>query len=161
MIIAITGTPCAGKTAVSKELAELLHIKAISLNLLAGRENLFSSYDRRRKCKVVDMEKLKKEIRKISKTEKNLIIESHYSHCLNPDIVIILRCSTKALIERMKKRGWPKKKIEENIEAEIMEMAKFEAVQAGLEVYEFDGTDRRPKEIATGIAKLLREKGCL
>ena len=118
MLIAITGTPATGKTTIAKELAKALNWKQISLNDLAREKNFYLGYDEKRKAKIVDIESIKKEIKKIMKKQKNLIIESHYAHEIPADLVIVLRTDLKELEKRMLKKGWWREKIQENLQAE-------------------------------------------
>ncbi|MEM5812423.1 MAG: adenylate kinase family protein [Candidatus Aenigmatarchaeota archaeon] len=156
MIVSISGTPKTGKTSVAKALAKILGWKMVSLNSLAKERGFYIGYDRTRKCKVVDIPKIRKEIANISKIHKNLIVESHYSHEIGCDIVVILRTNPKELRKRMKKSGWPKRKIEENVEAEIMEVVKGEALEKAKSVLEIDTTGKKPEQVAESIAKKIK-----
>ncbi len=156
MIIALSGVPCSGKTTVAKYLSKMLAINLVELNSLVKKKNIFAGYDSKRRCKIVDLGRLKREIKRMG---GDVLIESHYSHLLDPGFVIILKCAPKDLIRRMKKRRWTKRKIEENIEAEIMEICKSEVVDRGLKFCEIDVTGKSPKEIAGEIAKNLKEEG--
>jgi adenylate kinase len=96
---------------------------------------LADGYDRRRKSKIVDVKKLNKILIKIIKeSKKTLIIDSHLGHYLPKEhvkICVICKCNVKELTNRLKKRGYGKTKIEENIEAEIMDVCLNEAREAG------------------------------
>lgn len=155
MIIAISGTPCTGKTSVAEELGKKLGWKIVHLNNLAEEKNLYCGYDKKRECKIVDLDKIKKELEKITKSEKNLIIESHYAHDMPSDVVVILTCNPAELRKRMQNKGWSGAKIEENVEAEIMEVCKAEALELGRKVTGIDTTEKKPKIIAEEINKLL------
>ncbi len=133
MRIAITGTPGVGKTAAARLFSKQLGWKLIELNKLAEDRNLYIGVDRKRGSKIVDICGIKEELKKI---KGNLIIESHYSHLIESDLVIVIRRQTSALIKEYKKRGWEKSKIEENIEAEIMEVCKQESLEKCPEVHE-------------------------
>ena len=50
------------------------------------------------------------------------------------DEVIVVRCDVKTLRRRLKKRKYSEKKIEENVEAEIMETCLIEARELGHKV---------------------------
>jgi len=137
MRIAITGTPGTGKTSLSKKLAKKLGYELIELNEVIKKKKLYDSYDRSRKSYVVDMKKLNRYFKKIE--DKNLIIDSHLSHCLyNMDIVIVLRCDPKILEKRLKRKKWSKKKIQENIEAEMIALISWEARQSYKKVFDVD-----------------------
>jgi len=158
MIISISGTPKTGKSTVAKALARKLEWKLISLNELAEQKELYLGYDKSRKARIVDIRRLRQEVAKISKSHKNLILEAHYSHDMPCDVVVILRTNPKELRRRMRKKGWPKRKIEENIEAEIMEIVKSEALESAKRVLEIDTTGKKPEWVAEQIVRKLKLK---
>jgi adenylate kinase len=155
MIISISGTPKTGKTAVAKILAKRLGWVLVSLNELAKEKGLYLGYDRARKARIVDIKRLRAEVRKISRSHRNLILESHYSHDMPCDAIVILRANPGELRKRMEKSGWEKGKIEENVEAEIMEVVKGEALEKAKKLLEMDTTGRRPEWVAGQIITRL------
>jgi len=134
-IICVSGSVCSGKTTVAKRLAKKLKAKYIDVNKVIKENKLAESYDKVRKCDVVDVKKLNKVLEEIIKNSKeNLVIDSHMSHFLSPklvDYVVITKTSLKKLKNRLKKRGYSKKKIEENMEVEIMDICLNEAKELG------------------------------
>lgn len=158
MIISISGTPKTGKTSVARALAKKLGWRLVSLNQLAKEKKLYSGYDKSRKSKIVNIQKLRTEVRRLCKSGKNLILESHYSHDMPCDVVVILRTNPRELRKRMQEKGWSKEKIEENIEAEIMEIVKTEAMEKAKKVLEIDTTGRKPEWVAAQIVKELKLK---
>ena len=156
MKIAVTGTPATGKTSVAKILAEKLGFRYINLNKFAKEKKLFSGYDRKRKCNVVDIEKMRKEIKKI---QEDLVMDSHYSHEMPFDVVVVLRTNPRELRKRMERKGWWKEKIEENIEAEIMEICKSEALErlGNKKMIEIQTTRKKPEDVVKEIMEKLRE----
>jgi adenylate kinase len=158
MIISISGTPKTGKTSIAKELAKKLGWRLVSLNQLAKEKNLYLGYDRSRKSRIVDIKKLRAEVRSLSRSHKNLILESHYSHDMPCDIVVILRTNPGELRKRMKKAGWSRRKTEENVEAEIMEVVREEALESAKRILEIDTTGKKPEWVAGQIAKKLKIK---
>jgi adenylate kinase len=155
VILSISGTPKTGKTAVAKALAKRLGWRLVSLNQLAEEKGLYLGYDRSRKSRIVDLKRLAQEVVGISKKEKNLILESHYSHDMPCDVVVILRTNPGELRRRMRKAGWSRKKLEENVEAEIMEVVKGEALESAKRVLEIDTTGRKPEWVAGQIVRKL------
>jgi len=156
MKIAISGTPCTGKTEVSKLLSKKFNYKLIQVNELAEKLNAFTGYDKKRQCKILDMDKLEKEINKI---KYNVVIEGHTSHLFPVDVVIILRCSPEILKKRLEKR-YPSNssKVQENLEAEILGVITSEAVMNNKKIYEVDTSDKSVKESVDDILKVLRGK---
>jgi adenylate kinase len=157
MIISISGTPKTGKTSVARLLAGKLGWRLVSLNELAERKKLYAGYDNSRKSKIVDLKGLRQEIARISKNQ-NLILESHYSHDMPCDVAVILRTNPRELRRRMRKAGWTNAKTEENVEAEIMEVVKGEALESTKKILEIDTTGRKPEWVAEQIIKRLKIK---
>ncbi len=154
MIICVTGTPKTGKTTTARLLAEKLNYEFIDLNELAEKKNLYCGYDKKRRCKVVDIDKMFQEVKRLGE-RRNLVLESHYSHEMPCDVVIVLRTNPAELRKRMQEHGWSDEKIEENIEAEIMEVCKSEALELGKKVIEIDTTKRKPEDVVDEIMSKL------
>ena len=137
-VICVSGSVCSGKTSVAKRLARKLKARYINVNEVIKKNKLSEGYDRKKKCKVVDVKKLNKILEKMIKESKeSLVIDSHMSHFLNPklvDYVVITKTSLKKLKNRLKKRGYNKSKIEENLEVEIMDICLNEARELGHKV---------------------------
>ena len=157
MIISITGTPGCGKTTVSKALSKKLEYKLIDLNKLIMKNKVYSGYDKRRKSYIVDIEKLKIFFKRLK--EKNAIVDSHLSHFLPVDVVIVLRCRPDELDRRMKLKKWGEEKRRENFEAELIGLISYEARQLNKKVYDVDTSDGKVNRMASDILKVLAGKG--
>lgn len=55
--------------------------------------------------------------------------ESHYSHFLDCRKIVILECEISVIEERLKKRGYPPVKIQENIEVQMSDLIYLEALE--------------------------------
>lgn len=158
MIVAITGVAATGKTKTARALAKRMKWKLIRLDVIAKKKKLYLGYDEKRKSWIVDLKKLKKEIRKSERKNKNIIIESLYAHFLPADIIIVLRTNPKVLQKRLaKKYTWPTK-IKENYEAEMLGLITVEALEKSKRVYEIDTTKATPIKTANIIEKLISDK---
>ena len=160
MRIALTGTPGTGKTSVSKILTKN-GIKVIDLNDLATSKNFASGQDSKRKSTIIDTVKLNQYINKNFPANETIIFESHLSHLLKcMDKIIILRCHPMELQKRLKTKGWNKEKIQENVEAEILDIILSEAfsIHHKKTMYEFDTTSKSISDIAQGIIKIIHKK---
>lgn len=157
-ILCISGTPGTGKTIVSQLLARKLGWKRIGLNHLAKTKKLFCGYDRKRKAYIVDTDLVAKEVKRLARRRKNLILESHYAHELDCDVLIMLRTNPRELRKRMKAKQWSAEKIKENIEAEIMEVCLSEAQEWGRKPTVIDTTGKRPGQVVKEIITILQLK---
>jgi adenylate kinase len=134
-VIIVTGSVCSGKTTLAKKLAKKYKAKYLDVNKVIEEYKLSEGYDKKRRCKVIDTGKLNKALIKIIKSSKeSLVIDSHLSHYLPSkyvDICIITKCSIKKLRNRLKKRGYSKSKVEENVDAELFDVCLNEAKESG------------------------------
>jgi adenylate kinase len=153
MIVAISGTPGTGKSEVAKAIAEKLKWGLVDLNKLAEEKKLYLGYDSKRDCKIVDLKGLAKEIEKLT---GDCIIESHYAHDMPADLVIVLRANPAEIRKRLKGRGWTTEKIEENVEAEIMEICVSEALEKGRKVFQVDTTGKTVKSTASEAMRIIK-----
>ncbi len=158
MLIALTGTPGTGKSSVARFLRKKGY-RVISLNRIIVREKMVKSCDEKRKSWIVDMKRLEKYVENLKKKypEKTIILDSHISHLLPVDFVIVLHCSPDELEKRLKKKRWRKEKIRENVEAEMIEVIAVEAEEMlGKErVVEIDTTSKTPEEVCKEIIEVL------
>jgi adenylate kinase len=156
MRISISGVPATGKTEISKLLSKMLNYKLISINELAEELDAFVGYDKESESRILDMDRLKKEIKKI---KGNIILEGHTSHLFHTDIVVVLRCNPDTLKKRLEKR-YPSNpsKVQENLEAEILGVITSEAVMNNKKVYEIDTSDRSIEKDVDDILKILDGK---
>jgi len=150
MKVAVTGTPGVGKTAACA-LVRSLPVR--NVNDLAEELGAVRGYDRRRKSKEVDVRVL---ARKVAKLDGDMIVEGHFSHNLGVDLAIVLRCSPRVLAKRLEAKGWSKAKVQENVEAEAIDVVLIEAVDRVREVCEVDTTRRTPLGVARAIDSICR-----
>lgn len=136
-VIVVSGTPGTGKTTLSKKLAKKLQFHYIDTNKIISRYKLSEGYDRKRKTNIIDVNKLNKklihEIENYKKSKKynGIIIDSHLSHYLPKkyvDFCIITKCGISELNKRLKRKGFHKEKIRENLQAEIFDVCYNEAL---------------------------------
>ncbi len=137
-VIIITGSVGTGKTALARKLSKKLKFKHIDVNQVVTEYNLAESYDKKRRCKVVDTKELNKALKDKIKwakkdLEKGIVIDSHLSHHLPKrlvDLCIVTKCDLKVLEQRLKKRHYSKTKIRENMDCEIFDVCLNEAKEA-------------------------------
>lgn len=135
-LIIVTGTPGTGKTTVAMRLAKKGGFAYIDVNAVIAKYLLSEGYDRKNKCKIVDVKKLGRAVLDLVKKEKIdvAIVDSHLSHYIPASKValcLVTKCNLKLLKQRMKRRAYSDAKIKENLECEIMDVCLSDADAAG------------------------------
>ncbi|XBW37685.1 hypothetical protein QEN19_003269 [Hanseniaspora menglaensis] len=132
--IIITGTPGCGKSTLSLKLNKEESLKTTLFNIseFAKDENIFESYDEDRKSHVIDEDEL---LNRLEGPLRNggCIIDWHCNDIFPErliDLVIVLKCGTSALYDRLKARKYHDAKIQENIDAEIMSVVLEDALES-------------------------------
>jgi len=153
MLIALSGTPGVGKTKAAEILRGRGH-SIVNLNQLAEEKKFVVGFDEDRDSKIIDVDALDEYIIEHF-TGKDIVLEGHLSHLLSVNLAIILRCDPLVLEQRLKEKGWPQKKIKENVGAEILDVIKVEAFEVLDKVYEIDTTQRSSEEVVDTIEGIM------
>ncbi len=149
MRIALTGTPGTGKTSAARLLSDVYAVYSVrELALDKG------CAERESNEIIVDTDCLKMKL-DLQMEEGDHIIEGHLSHLLEPDVIIILRCHPKVLMERLMPRGYGEEKIMENLEAEAIDIILEEALETGKPIYEIDTTEKSIDDVVASIFDIL------
>jgi len=158
-VIVLTGTPGTGKTAVARLLAKRLGYRHLELNRAIARHRLYSGWDRTRRTYIADMRRVTRYVKKFVTRATNTVVESHLAHELPSqlvDRVVVLRCRPEVLRARLNAKGWPKLKVDENVEAELIGLIAWEARQRHRGVVEVDATRGPVASIAERVQKALK-----
>lgn len=132
--IIITGTPGVGKTTHCEELARKTGLHHLSINDIVKKHNIgeTSTDPDDPNVKIVDEDRLLDCIEN-DLEEGGQIIDWHACDLFPPsqiDLVCVVRCDNKILYDRLKARNYGEKKLEENMDCEIMEVLLQEARDA-------------------------------
>lgn len=138
MIIAISGSVGSGKTTVSKELSKKLNYKILHLNDLAKEFKIKDVKELQTFDFNIDglVAKVNREI--ADGKHKNTIIEGHFAHFLNPELVdylFIINRDLNELREEYDNRGYNEQKIKDNLEVESFNLCFYEGIEEGYTSY--------------------------
>ncbi|MBI2143087.1 AAA family ATPase [Candidatus Woesearchaeota archaeon] len=170
--VLVTGTPGTGKTTLAKKLSLLLDYAYFDVNSFAKAAHIYSSYDRKRRTYVLDEAKLARSLMKVRaealenafrapKTAKmGIIFDSHLSHYFPrkyADLCIVTSCSLKTLEHRLKKKGYGKAKVRENLDAEIFDTCLAEAREMDHKILKFDTTKATAADVKALAHRIRRQ----
>ena len=151
---AITGTPGTGKTTVASNLS--LDIPVTSLAEILDDEGFISGYDPDRDTEIIDLDAL---VTWLKSQPSSCVIESHVSHLLPVDAVIVLRCHPEELVSRLEHRygNGQEQRIAENIESERHDIILIEALKQhdNQHVYEIDTTPLSIAEVTNEVNAII------
>ena len=153
MIIGITGTPGTGKTSVCQSV----QVPCLDLNSVIETEGLYTGVDPDRGSLIADLDRLGDYVRRMEATAggRVLVIEGHLAHLLRPEVAIVLRAQPSVLAARLKLKGFSAPKIQENLEAEVLDLILAEAVELCETVYEVDTSGKSVKEAASVVWAII------
>ena len=163
MRIFITGSPGVGKSTVSKVLSKKLGIPHIDVAKLALSKGCVIRYLKDLKTYEIDINRLKQVLLKEIKNLKSYIIDSHIVEVAPSeliDYVFVLRLHPDTLYKRLLKRGYPERKIQENIMSEILDSCLISALNhfGKQKVHEINTTNKEVNEVVEEILEVIRGK---
>ena len=146
---ALTGTPGTGKTSISDFLdTKVVHLSDYYEEASEGKTKSGEW--------LIDLDKINTIVSEANL--KEVFYEGHTSHTLdNLEMVIILRCDPPVLGKRLTKRNYSKEKINENLEAEALNIIFEEAIENISEdkIFQLDTTDQTPEQSAKKLMNFM------
>ena len=171
-VVLISGTPGTGKSTLIQKIQESTpSVQVLNISDLVKREGLHDGYDSEYDTYIINDRKTQKQLRKIipeMRKKGAVLIECHSIGLFDEDDlealvdhVRVLTCSTENLYDRLKARGYSQKKIEENLECEIMRVCADEAREIfrgqGVVKEMTNDSEADRKDIITEIQLLLKQ----
>ncbi|KAL9587713.1 MAG: hypothetical protein Q9212_000004 [Teloschistes hypoglaucus] len=130
--VVVTGTPGVGKTTLCESLTLSTNLKHLAINGIVKERNCHHGWDEQLKSWIVDEDKLLDAIEDEVK-QGGYLIDWHACDLFPEswiDLVVVLRSDSTALYDRLQSRNYSERKLQENLDAEIMEVLLNEARDA-------------------------------
>lgn len=160
-VLALTGTPGVGKSSLVGRLRRR-HVTVLPVDDFLDEADVAAGYDVQRHSREVDTDALDRSVRaRAVEAEDPVVVEGHLAHYLAVAThALVLRVRPRVLARRLEKRGWPKAKVRENVEAEAIDLILQECVERFGErrTYEVDVTGKRRHEVARIAAEVAHEE---
>lgn len=129
MIVLIAGSPGVGKKSVASALGKELGVDVVRVNDLLFEKGLVSPCEEG--FEISDFDRAYKEVNRRLRSCGRCIAVTHVVDLLEPalvDMAFVLRRNPLELLEEYRRRGYSKRKIAENILAEILDVVLVEAL---------------------------------
>jgi adenylate kinase len=160
-VVLVVGTPCVGKTTLSKQLAKCLGALYVNLTDYANQNGLTLGVDTQRNTVIVNEEKMCQALTDtISQSACSVVVDGHFAASVVPDglasRVFVLRRNPVELRAYMQKEGFSEAKMYENLSAEVLDVCLVEAIQAhGGKVCEVDVTGKSVEQTVEDVLSVL------
>ncbi|KAF2847273.1 P-loop containing nucleoside triphosphate hydrolase protein [Plenodomus tracheiphilus IPT5] len=158
--IIITGTPGVGKTTHAEQLARATGFKHISVNQIVKDEGFHEGKDEETGSWIVDEDKLLDHLETLPLHSTGGYILDWHACDLFPerwiDLVIVLRCDSTVLYDRLTSRGYSGKKLEENMDSEIMQVLLDEAREAYKEEIVVELRSEKAEDVEGNLERVER-----
>ncbi|KAG8532011.1 uncharacterized protein KY384_003647 [Bacidia gigantensis] len=132
--IIITGTPAVGKTSHCELLAENSGLQHLPVNQIVKEKRCHEGWNDEYKSWIVDEDKLLDTLEEdhAVSAQGGFLIDWHACDLFPEswiDLVVVLRTDSQKLYDRLKARGYGEKKLQENLDSEIMGILSEEAIE--------------------------------
>src|SRR5690349_956624 len=162
-VIILTGTPGVGKTVLARLLAKRTGFRFLSLGDLVKREGLHKGFDRRARSYIINEPAVRRGLEDYFEAHrtKGVVFETHsigsFLHRTRGMVVVVLRLDPVALAKRLRARNWPRAKIWENVEAEMIDVSLYDSLKflGKTRVFEIDTTGKGPERLMREILRAL------
>ena len=158
MRLVITGTPGTGKTKIAPLFARAFEAELIALSGFVKRHGLST---KKTGEKIVDIKRLRRKLLHELQRKKNYIVEGHLAceFMIPADFIVVCRCNPVILMKRLLSRRYKKKKVEENLLAEVLDYCSQRVdSEYNKNYFEIDTSKTTPEQAAKKIILAIKNK---
>jgi adenylate kinase len=160
----ITGTPGTGKTTIAQVVAKELGMYHVDVGAFARERDLVESFDDTLDCAVLHEDAVLDALEPL--VADGAVLLDHHASDWFPQrwvqAVVVLRTDTDALYDRLEARGYKELKLNNNVQAEIMQVVRDEALESYPDIpflecgnNVWDDKDRIIKQVKAQYATLM------
>ena len=155
----IAGTPGVGKTTQCRKLARWLSTRCITVGDVLAKTPYVRYIPELDTYEVVDFQNSRALV--YMAVAPGDVVDTHAVELSpDPEVVVVLRKAPDVLYRELAERGWPSKKILDNVWAEMLDVVYIKAVERWGEVVQVDVTRRTPEETFEVLKLCVGEKRC-
>ncbi len=168
--VLVTGTPGTGKSTLAKRLAEEVEgLKWVNVGNFAKEKGHLGRWDEDYECHELEEDPLLDDLEEMV-AGGGLVVDHHVTDFFPEryfDAVFVLRAENGVLHDRLSARGYPKRKLEENLQCEIFQTVLDEARESYPEqiVHELrsdskEELDKNVERIKQWVQMWKKDNGC-
>lgn len=132
MKILVAGTPCTGKTTLSRKLSEELGCEHIDVSEFVRARKIYETYIKDLDTYEFDAEEVSCVLRDHLSAKSKFVVDTHSVDTVSGvkfDHIFVLRVPSDVLYKRLHSRGYSEEKIRENVECEIFGVVEEECLE--------------------------------
>lgn len=166
-VLALSGTPGVGKTAVAARLKTMMNAEILSIGEFVTTNDLYEEWDNDRSTRIVDEDKARNALlREIERARARNDIEWLIVEGLMADIIadecdqaLVLRLDPRVVKKRLEQRGYDKAKIGENVQSELLGTCTYHMQEMrGDDFADINTTGMTISEVAAIVAAIMQDK---
>ncbi|KAG8804513.1 factor activating pos9 [Serendipita sp. 407] len=159
-VIVITGTPGTGKSTTAALLVEQspIPLRHVNVGDLVKLQGLHEGFDEEWQSYTVDEDKVLDELEPLV-APGGVVLDWHTCDIFPErwvDLVVVLRCDHAVLWDRLEKRNYPLKKIQENNTAEIMQTVLDEARESYAAEIVVELKSETTEDLENNVSRILQ-----